>query len=123
MRPFLIWLAIVPVAIANGAFRTFALVPALGDNVAHVVSSVILSCLIVLIAWLGLRSESLTDAWRTGALWLLLTVLFEFVAGHWLFRHPWEKLLADYDITQGRVWVLVLLATLVAPVIAFRLRP
>jgi hypothetical protein len=50
-----------------------------------------------------------------GVLWLATTVVFEFVAGHYLFHHPWSKLLADYDVRQGRVWVVVLLATAVAP--------
>lgn len=122
MRPFLLWLSIVPVAIANGALRTFVLNPLLGERVGHVLSSILLSLLIVFIACAGLRSPSLSDAWRTGVLWLCLTVLFEFVAGHWVFRQPWERLLADYDISSGRVWILVLLATLTSPAIAFRLR-
>lgn len=50
-----------------------------------------------------------------GVLWLVATVTFEFLAGHVVFRNPWPKLLADYDVRQGRVWVVVLVATALAP--------
>jgi hypothetical protein len=36
-------------------------------------------------------------------------------SAHYLFGHPWSKLLADYDVRLGRVWVFVLLATALAP--------
>jgi hypothetical protein len=62
------------------------------------------------------------QALGVGLFWLLFTVLFEFGAGHYLFRNPWEQLLADYNIFKGRIWVLVLLATLFAPYWAARLR-
>jgi hypothetical protein len=45
-----------------------------------------------------------------------------FLGSHYLFGNPWQRLLADYNLAQGRIWVLVPLATLVAPVIAFALR-
>ena len=34
---------------------------------------------------------------------------------HHAFGPPWSKHLADYDLTRGRVWLLVLVVTLVAP--------
>jgi hypothetical protein len=49
-----------------------------------------------------------------GIAWLLLTVAFEFLAGHYLFHNPWARLLEDYNVFRGRIWVLVLLTTLVA---------
>jgi hypothetical protein len=118
----MVWLLIVPIAIANGAFRTFVLVPALGDTLAHIISTLMLCFLIFLIACVALSPASRSQAWRIGLLWLALTIQFEFVAGHWLFGQPWERLLADYDVTKGRVWVLVLIATVTAPVLAHRLR-
>jgi hypothetical protein len=54
-----------------------------------------------------------------GAVWLALTLAFEFLAGHYLFGSSWERLLADYDLLRGRVWILVLLATLFAPAWGF----
>jgi hypothetical protein len=52
-------------------------------------------------------------------IWLLLTLAFEFLAGHSLFGKPWDMLLADYDVVRGRIWVLVLMSTLLAPMWAW----
>jgi hypothetical protein len=117
-RALLVWLGLMVVAIANGTFRQYVLLPAVGSYAGHVVSSVTLSLLILLVAWLSIRwinPTSTRQAWAVGVLWLATTVVFEFVAGHYLFRHPWSKLLADYDVRQGRVWIIVLSTTFAAP--------
>jgi hypothetical protein len=48
-------------------------------------------------------------------LWLGLTLAFEFLVGHYAFGTSWNELLADYDILNGRLWLLVLVAALTAP--------
>jgi len=48
-------------------------------------------------------------------MWLAMTLAFEFGAGHYLFHTPWAALIADYNILRGRLWILVLAATLTAP--------
>lgn len=40
------------------------------------------------------------------------------LAGHYLFRVPWHRILADYNIVNGRIWTLVPIVTLVASVAA-----
>lgn len=117
-RALAVWAGLCLVAIANGTVRQFALVPRIGPYAGHVVSSLSLSALIFLLAWMSIRwigPRSAREAWAVGLCWLLATLAFEFLAGHYLFRNPWPKLLADYNLRQGRVWVLVLLATLVSP--------
>lgn len=117
-RALLVWVALCLVAIVNGTFRQFVLLPGVGAYAGHVLSSVTLSLLILLVARLSIRwihPTTARAAWAIGVCWLTATVVFEFVAGHYLFHHPWSKLLADYDVRQGRVWVVVLVATLVAP--------
>lgn len=118
LRAFLIWLTLSVVAVANGSVRQFVLLPSFGAYAGHVLSSISLSLLILLVTWATIRwvgPSTARQAWAIGACWLALTVAFEFLAGHYLFRNPWSKLLADYDVRQGRVWVVVLLATAVAP--------
>lgn len=118
LRALLVWLALCLVAVANGTVRQFLLVPAVGPYAGHVISSVTLSLLILLVAWLSIRwigPATVQQAWLVGVLWLVATVAFEFLAGHFVFRSPWPKLLADYDVRHGRVWVIVLVATLLAP--------
>jgi len=118
LRALLVWLVLCAMAIANGTLRQFVLVPKVGAGVGHIVSSVSLSVLILVVAWCSIRwigPAGAGQAWAVGLVWLLATVAFEFGAGHYLFRNPWSKLLADYDVRQGRIWILVLLATALAP--------
>lgn len=61
--------------------------------------------------------------WATGLYWMVATVAFEFLFGRYVAGNSWERLLADYDLTAGRVWVLVPLTLLLAPRLAlWRLR-
>lgn len=122
-RALLVWSGILVVAILNGALRQKILIPRCGENRGHVISTVLLSGAILLVAWVALpwlHPGSTSDAWQIGVLWLALTIAFEFLAGHYLFRQPWSKLVADYNLAHGRIWILVLIATLLAPALAFR---
>jgi hypothetical protein len=56
-----------------------------------------------------------------GGYWLILTVGFEFIFGHYVAGHSWERLLADYNLGQGRIWVLVLVTTFLAPWLSHKL--
>jgi len=121
MRAVIAWFALIVLAIANGTLREFLLTPRLGSKLGHVASTLVLCALIFLVAWLlmpwiGARQSA--EAWRVGALWLGLTVGFEFLVGHYVFRNSWEKLLSDYNLPQGRIWILVPIATLIAPRLA-----
>ena len=120
-RATAIWFVILVVAIANGAFRQAVLIPKLGDLPAHVLSTVALSAAVLLVAYLSVSwigAASSREYWSVGIYWLVLTIAFEFLAGHYLFGTPWRVLLADYKIHEGRIWPLVLVATLVAPALA-----
>jgi hypothetical protein len=123
LRAGIVWLGLLGLAVVNGAFRQVVLIPATGVALAHILSTVMLCSVILLLAamtirWIGPRDGR--EAWLAGALWFGLTVAFEFLAGHYLFGTPWDVLLADYDVLQGRVWVLVLLTTTAAPWWALR---
>jgi hypothetical protein len=125
LRATLVWLVLVVLALLNGTFRHRFVAPRLGETAGHVMSTLLLSSLILITAWLTtpwIRPVTDRAAWAAGALWLLPTIAFEFVAGHYLFGSSWQRLLADYNPLRGRVWPLVLLTTLIAPVLAFHLR-
>ena len=51
-----------------------------------------------------------------------MTVVFEFIFGHYVMEHPWSKLFHDYNLLAGRVWLLLLLWTTLAPYILYRLQ-
>jgi membrane protease YdiL (CAAX protease family) len=124
-RAPLAWLAILFLAILNGALRQAFLLPALGDRDARIISTLLLCVFVSLAAWRlvpWIRPADGRAAWGIGLLWLLLTLAFEFLAGHYLFGDSWESLLAEYNLVKGRIWMLVLITVLAAPVVVHTLR-
>jgi hypothetical protein len=121
-RAVAIWTGLLVIAVANGALRDVLIVPRLGPQAGHVISTLVLSAVIVVAAFVSIRWIAPPDragALRVGGLWVVLTLAFELLAGHWLFGKSWSDLFADYDLAAGRVWILVLVATLLAPAWAF----
>jgi hypothetical protein len=121
LRALDVWVILLVLAIANGTFRAAVLIPRVGERAGHIISTVLLSILILTTAWLTIgwiHPATFYAAVLIGIVWLGLTVLFEFGAGHFVFHQPWERLIADYDLTKGRIWVLVLIVTVKAPALA-----
>jgi hypothetical protein len=121
MRAFGVWLLIVLVAVINGGIRQASISPRTGDTAGHAISTVTLCAAILLLCWgtIGwMRPTTTRVAWSIGALWVTLTLAFEFLAGHYVFGTPWRQLLADYNIFRGRIWALVLVTTATAPWLA-----
>jgi hypothetical protein len=124
-KALVVWLLLAVLAPLNGAVRNAWLTPRIGEPGGHLVSTFTLCAVILLVAlatirWIGPGSGG--DAALIGVLWVLLTVTFEFVAGHYAFGTAWGDLLADYNVVRGRVWVLVLVMCYLAPGLALRLR-
>jgi hypothetical protein len=124
-KALVVWLLLLVVAVMNGALREAVLTPVFGSPSAHVLSTLLLSAFILGLTaasagWIGVRNDS--EAVRVGVLWTGLVLAFEFLAGHILFGRSWESLLADYNLSAGRIWVLLPMVTLFAPLIAERLR-
>ncbi|HMS55819.1 MAG TPA: hypothetical protein PKA27_10495 [Fimbriimonadaceae bacterium] len=122
MKAALCWLAFAVMAVVNGGFREAILKPRIGEAMAHVVSTILLTLTIlgvtfIFIPWI--QPSTLSEAWLIGAVWCTATLAFEFLAGHYVFGNPWEKFIADYKPANGRVWVLVPLTILVSAPLAF----
>jgi hypothetical protein len=120
LRSLAVWLLILCLAVANGAFREAVLVRKWNAAQAHFISTVILCVLIfiatfILIDWIDPRSAR--DALRIGLLWLVLTVAFEFALGRLIVKKSWAELLADYNLLTGRVWILVPATVAIAPLL------
>lgn len=125
MKATAVWLLLAALAVANGGLRNAALTPRYGEHIGHVLSTIVLCFVIAVVSlapvgWIGIRGPH--SAYFIGVLWLLLTLCFEFLAGHYLFGSSWERLIADYNLARGRVWILVLLTTLYAPRLAAAIR-
>ena len=117
-RALLAWLLLMMLAVANGTFRVKLLVPVLGEWWAHVASTLLLCAIILATTWFihdWLHAGTQRDALVVGFLWFILTIAFEFGFGRLVARKPWAELLADYNVAAGRIWLLVLLTTLIAP--------
>jgi len=123
-KALLLWFVLMVVAIMNGTVRVKLIIPQTGLAAGLAISTVMLCALILLATWLTIRWIAPADAqqaWIVGALWLIMTLTFEFGAGHLLFKKSWAELLVDYDITKGRIWVLVPVVTVLAPWLMARL--
>ncbi|MEW6771269.1 MAG: hypothetical protein AB1330_07745 [Bacillota bacterium] len=118
------WLPMVVIAIVNGAIREAGYKKFLGEPRAHQVSTVTGIALFGLYIWalsLWWRIESPVQAVLIGLIWLVLTVAFEFGFGYFVMGHSWSRLLHDYNLLKGRLWVLVLLWVAIAPYAFYRL--
>jgi hypothetical protein len=118
LRALALWFLILPSAVLSGELRQRLLVPWVGESLGHVLSALLLSLIVVGVTAIFaafLKLVSPREAWLVGGFWLVLTAAFEFIGGHFLFGASWARLLADYNLTAGRIWILVLATTLLAP--------
>ncbi len=124
LKAISVWLLMLLAAILNGVVREKLIIPALGDLAGRVVSSVTLSLFIfvitlIVIPWFRITEKS--GFWMLWVFWTALTVAFELSFGR--FRGvSWGTLLADYNLLKGRIWVLVLITTLISSVVAAKIR-
>ena len=120
-----IWVIIVVFAIANGIFREKLLVPNIGQAIALPMSGITLSILVFLIAYFSIPvfgKNSGTTFIFLGLQWVLMTILFEFIFGHYVSGKSWKVLLQVFNILKGDLFVFVLLVSLLSPYFAAKLR-
>lgn len=121
----LAWFGLMVVAILNGTMRTFGFAKVMPELRAHQLSCFTGILLIGLAVWLidmKWEIESRTQAFLIGFIWLIMTILFEFGFGHFIMKHSWNRLLHDYRIDEGRLWILVLIWTAVVPLVIYSIR-
>jgi hypothetical protein len=124
LNSLLPWFAMVVLAILNGIIRQSFLLLYTTEPVAHIISTFMFLIVQSLVIYLYVRIKHIKEMSaliKIGVFWVVLTILFEFVFGHYVMNHPWEKLLADYNIFAGRLWLLVLLNNIIAPLISGKL--
>jgi hypothetical protein len=125
LRSTLVWFLLLFLAVMNGGLRDALLTPRLGEFGGHIASTIVLCAAMLVVTWLTIgwiRPAKSTEALLIGGGWVLMTVAFEFLAGHYVFRTPWARLLADYNLVDGRIWLLVLATSAFAPLIMARAR-
>ena len=114
------WLGGAAIGVANGAARELTYGRALPEPVANRISA--LTGTAAFLAYFDalqrrrpLRSRG--QALLVGGAWTALTVGFEFGLGRARGKE-WRELGAEYDLSRGRLWPLVLVAVAVGPELA-----
>lgn len=125
IKAAVLWMAILVLAILNGAFRDTMLTPEFGSVVGFTLSGFILSICIVLVAfaaapWYGRLNSR--QWFAVGLFWLVLTLIFEFGFGRSLQQKSWGELFSAYTFQGGNIWPIVLLVTFLSPWLAAKLR-
>ena len=117
------WLMMLAVSVLNGALRDFTYGRLVDELTAHQLSTLSGLILLGLVIRLALRRHppaSDRQALAIGFFWCGLTLAFEFLFFHYAGGHSWAALLANYDLAAGRIWVLIPLWLLIAPIVFYR---
>ena len=119
-----VWLVILGLAFANAALREAVLVPRIGKVRGLTLSGLILSALVLLVAyfalpWLG--AVRVVELLVIGVAWLALTLCFDLVMGA-IQGEPLRQQFDAYLFKRGNLWPIVLLVTAGAPGLAAKLR-
>ncbi|QTD44525.1 hypothetical protein [Ottowia testudinis] len=120
-----VWFFILLAAIANGDFRERFLLATLGTSNAFFLSGITLSLMILTITFFALpwiQAKDSIELITIGALWLALTLAFEFGAGYFLMGKSWPQLLEGYMFKDGNIWPIVLLVAAIAPSVMEKVR-
>ncbi len=123
-KHILLWFSFPFVAIFNATLRELIYKKPLGDLAAHQISTatgIFIFAIVFYFIFKKWKIESTKHAILVGGIWLGLTILFEFGFGHYIMGNPWEKLLHDYNLAEGRVWSLFLVWITIAPYIFYKL--
>jgi len=116
----LAWIPMVAIAVGNGVLRETTYGRRVGELAAHQISCATAIALFYAYGFLLFRVFPIPGtgtALAVGAMWVGLTMAFEFLFGRFVVGHPWSRLLADYNLARGRLWPLVLLAVGIGPLV------
>ena len=120
---FLLWFPMLLIAILNGTLREALFKKWMSDLPAHQISTFTLLFFFAYYIYFVIKRFPPMSAFQAiviGLLWLVLTIGFEFGFGIWR-GNSWNKLLTDYNLTKGRLWVLIPLWIMIAPYLYYRI--
>jgi hypothetical protein len=112
------WAALPVMAVLNGLVRDTTYGSMLAHDAAHSLSVLPLSVAIVVWSRFLARRWPLDTpaALRVGGAWLVLTLGFEFGLGA-IQGMTFRAMISEYDVSDGKLWPLIPLLTIVAPVL------
>lgn len=118
VRPLAVWLGIAFLAVCNGVVRELVIAPRTTPYAAHVISTLLLVGIVLGVSYWYFSDTDYTrvELLAIGVVWVVLTVVFEFGVGY-VEDGSIQPVLDQYDVLAGQIWVLVLLALFVAPLL------
>jgi hypothetical protein len=124
LKGIVVWFIMIAAETLHGTARNLWLAPYVGDLPARQISFFTGSILILAIATLFVQwlQASRAQLLRVGILWALLTLTFEISLGRLILGYSWERILADYNPSQGGWMALGLVILILAPLIATQVR-
>lgn len=125
LKTGMIWFVIAILAIENGVFRESVLVSTLGQNIALPVSGITLSIIVFIVTYVSFplfgKNNSLSYFF-IGLQWVLMTLIFEFLLGHYVLEKSWSGILDIFNIMKGNLFIIVLVVSLLSPLLAAKIK-
>ena len=125
-RASLTWLLLLVGMFTAGALRVAIVAPRLSPFGTEVAGALLGIAVILALTRPFIRSlgrPTLTTLAAIAALWLALTVAFEFGFFHYVGGKSWQELLEQYDVAKGHLWPFVLATVALAPFVWARRGP
>lgn len=120
-----LWVLLALVAIINGVVRDKLLAPLIGARLSLPLSGVSLSLLIFCVTLIFVPVLAISSPCAflyVGVIWVLLTLVFEFIFGHYVAGEPWGKIVEVFYIHKGNLYLLALVAAALSPFLAAKIR-
>jgi hypothetical protein len=125
LKAAVIWFIIAIFAVINGIFRESIITPYFGEAVALPTSGITLSIIIFTITYYSFKLFD-KNKYRTylyiGIQWVTMTLIFEFVFGHYVIGKSWSELLHVFNILEGNLFIIALLASFFSPLLVARIK-
>ncbi len=125
LRALAVWILLIAAETVHGIIRNVALMPIVGDFRARQIcvftgAAIIFGITYFCIQWICVVSKG--QLFLVGAMWLVLTLLFEFGVGRFVLKLPWQRLAEDYNLAQGGLLPIGLVMLFLSPFFAAKLR-
>lgn len=125
LKTSMIWFVIAVLAIVNGIFRENVLVGMIGPNMAVPVSGITLSMIVLIVTYVSFPLFGKHHAptyFVIGLQWVLMTLLFEFIFGHYVMGKSWSDILEVFHIMRGNLFIIVLAVSLISPLLMAKVK-
>lgn len=119
------WLPMVVIGMINGFFRGLVLNAYFDETTARQLSTgtlIIFLTVYVYFIFGRLNIRSRGQAMVVGALWTFLTFLFETLLGYFVSGLSISEIMGEYNILEGKLWLLVLITLAFLPLIFYELK-